>query len=125
MVPEQPSYDALLAGAGSGGVVFKGKEAMEGLGAFEGERKVGKDRKRKLLEWDRMLKDFRYGDALDSVLRKVRLRSVAKSCESEALTHAKFLSKGHHPGDDVCPSYGAHPPGWTPDRPRESTRPLP
>ena len=42
---------------------------MEGLGTFAGERKFGKDRKRKLLEWDRMLKDFRYGDALDSVLR--------------------------------------------------------
>lgn len=69
----QPSYDALLAGAGSGGVVHKGKEAMEGMKAFEGERKVGRDRKKKLMEWDRLLKDFRYGDALDSVMRKVSL----------------------------------------------------
>ncbi|SCZ92462.1 BZ3500_MvSof-1268-A1-R1_Chr5-2g07880 [Microbotryum saponariae] len=66
-----PSYDALLAGAAAGGVVYEGKEAMEGMGAFEGEQKMGKDRKKKLMEWDRMLKDFRYGDALDSVLRKV------------------------------------------------------
>lgn len=69
---ELPSYDALLAGAGSGGVVYEGKEAMEGMGAFAGEKKVGKEKKKKLMEWDRMLKDFRYGDALDSVLRKVR-----------------------------------------------------
>jgi U3 small nucleolar RNA-associated protein 15 len=69
-----PSYDALLAGAGSGGITFVGKEAMEGLGGrtFAGEKKVGRDRKKKLQEWDRLLKDFRYGDALDSVLRKVR-----------------------------------------------------
>ena len=66
-----PSYDALLAGAGSGGVVHKGKEAMEGMKAFEGEQKVGRERKKKLQEWDRLLKDFRYGDALDSVMRKV------------------------------------------------------
>ncbi|KDE08664.1 hypothetical protein MVLG_01123 [Microbotryum lychnidis-dioicae p1A1 Lamole] len=65
-----PSYDALLAGAAAGGVVYEGKEAMEGMGAFEGEQKMGKDRKKKLMEWDRMLKNFRYGDALDSVLRK-------------------------------------------------------
>ncbi|KAM0749819.1 WD40 repeat-like protein [Meredithblackwellia eburnea MCA 4105] len=71
----QPSYDALLAGAGAGGVGYKGKEAMEGLAALslsqqQGEKRVGRERKKKLLEWDRMLKDFRYGDALDSVLRK-------------------------------------------------------
>ena len=51
--------------------MYEGKQAMEGLAAFEGERKVGKERRKKLMEWDRMLKDFRYGDALDSVLRKV------------------------------------------------------
>lgn len=45
---------------------------MEGLKSFDGEQKVGKARRKKLMEWDRMLKDFRYGDALDSVLRKVR-----------------------------------------------------
>ncbi|ORY90894.1 WD40-repeat-containing domain protein [Leucosporidium creatinivorum] len=65
-----PSYDALLAGAGSGGIVHQGKEAMEGMKAFEGEHKVGRERKKKLMEWDRLLKDFRYSDALDSVLRK-------------------------------------------------------
>ncbi|GAA5877675.1 hypothetical protein JCM1840_004981 [Sporobolomyces johnsonii] len=65
-----PSYDAILAGAGHGGIVYKGKQAMEGMKAFEGEIKVGKERRRKLTEWDRMLKNFRYGDALDSVLRK-------------------------------------------------------
>ncbi|SCV72504.1 BQ2448_4041 [Microbotryum intermedium] len=65
-----PSYDALLAGAAAGGVVYEGKEAMEGMQAFEGEQKMGRDKKKKLMEWDRMLKDFRYGDALDSVLRK-------------------------------------------------------
>ncbi|GAA5951430.1 hypothetical protein JCM21900_004407 [Sporobolomyces salmonicolor] len=65
-----PSYDAILAGAGHGGIVYKGKQAMEGMKAFEGEVKVGKERRRKLTEWDRMLKNFRYGDALDSVLRK-------------------------------------------------------
>ena len=45
---------------------------MEGLkGSYlEGETKVSKERKRKLTEWDKMLKNFRYGDALDSVLRK-------------------------------------------------------
>lgn len=44
---------------------------MEGLSrTYDGEQKVGKERRKKLLEWDRMLKDFRYGDALDSVLRK-------------------------------------------------------
>lgn len=69
---EAPTYDALLAGKGGGGVVYSGKEAMEGLVAFQGEKKVGKERKKKLMEWDRMLKDFRYGDALDSVLRVVR-----------------------------------------------------
>ncbi|GAA6059631.1 hypothetical protein JCM10212_004134 [Sporobolomyces blumeae] len=65
-----PSYDALLAGAGSGGNVYKGASAMEGLRSIEGEIKVTKERKRKLTEWDKMLKNFRYGDALDSVLRK-------------------------------------------------------
>lgn len=72
--PIQPSYDAILAGAGGGGVAFEGKEAMEGLSGgrtFAGETKVSKDKKKKLQEWDRLLKDFRYGDALDSVLRKV------------------------------------------------------
>ncbi|KAM0792958.1 hypothetical protein ACM66B_002716 [Microbotryomycetes sp. NB124-2] len=66
-----PSFDALLAGAGHGGNVFSGKEAKQGLqAAYEGEVKVGRERKRKLQEWDRLLKDFRYGDALDSVMRK-------------------------------------------------------
>ena len=47
---------------------------MEGLSnTFEGEQKVGREKKKKLMEWDRMLKEFRYGDALDSVLRKVSL----------------------------------------------------
>ncbi|GAA6047740.1 hypothetical protein JCM3770_001754 [Rhodotorula araucariae] len=65
-----PSYDAILAGMGHGGVVYSGKQAGEGLKAtFEGEVKVTKERRRKLTEWDRMLKNFRYGDALDSVLR--------------------------------------------------------
>ncbi|GAA6035084.1 hypothetical protein JCM8097_002176 [Rhodosporidiobolus ruineniae] len=65
-----PSYEAVLAGMGQGGVVYKGKEAMEGLKAtFEGEVKVGRERRRKLAEWDKMLKNFRYGDALDSVMR--------------------------------------------------------
>lgn len=55
---------------------------MEGLttagggAGYEGERKVGRERKRKLLEWDRLLKDFRYSDALDAVLRKVISSSV-------------------------------------------------
>lgn len=71
-VPEPLSYDAILAGAGRGGVVFEGKEAMEGLpSASGGEKKLGRERKKKLMVWDRMLKDFRYGDALDSVMRKV------------------------------------------------------
>ncbi|GAA6012529.1 hypothetical protein JCM10207_009032 [Rhodosporidiobolus poonsookiae] len=65
-----PSYDQILAGMGQGGLVYKGKEAMEGLKAtFEGEVKVSRERKRKLQEWDKMLKNFRYGDALDSVMR--------------------------------------------------------
>ncbi|GAA5831099.1 hypothetical protein JCM11251_005142 [Rhodosporidiobolus azoricus] len=65
-----PSYDAILAGMGQGGMVYKGAEAREGLKAtFEGEVKVGRERKRKLAEWDKMLKNFRYGDALDSVMR--------------------------------------------------------
>ncbi|BGP19053.1 hypothetical protein JCM10213_009237 [Rhodosporidiobolus nylandii] len=65
-----PSFDAILAGMGHGGVVYKGKEAMEGLKAtYEGEVKVGRERKRRLAEWDKMLKNFRYGDALDSVMR--------------------------------------------------------
>lgn len=58
-----------------GGIVHDGKLAQEGLKAYEGEIKLGnnKDRKRKLAEWDKMLKDFRYGDAMDSVLRRVSL----------------------------------------------------
>ncbi|KPV76923.1 uncharacterized protein RHOBADRAFT_12153 [Rhodotorula graminis WP1] len=65
-----PSFDAMLAGMGQGGVVYSGKQAGEGLKAtFEGEVKVSKERRRKLTEWDRMLKSFRYGDALDSVMR--------------------------------------------------------
>jgi len=65
-----PSFDAMLAGMGHGGVVYSGKQAGEGLKAtFEGEVKVSKERRRKLTEWDRMLKSFRYGDALDSVMR--------------------------------------------------------
>ena len=64
-----PSYDALLAGAGSGGQVYKSMEGLKGS-YLEGETKVSKERKRKLTEWDKMLKNFRYGDALDSVLRK-------------------------------------------------------
>lgn len=43
---------------------------MEGLKSIEGEIKVAKERRRKLTEWDKMLKNFRYGDALDSVMRK-------------------------------------------------------
>lgn len=70
--PALPSYEALLAGASSGGQAFDGKDAMEGLArTFEGEQKGDKLRRKKMMEWDRMLKDFRYGDALDSVLRKV------------------------------------------------------
>ncbi|BGO97179.1 U3 small nucleolar RNA-associated protein 15 [Rhodotorula toruloides] len=66
-----PSYDAILAGMGHGGVVYSGKQAGEGLRAtFEGETKVTKERRKKLSEWDRMLKNFRYGDALDSVMRR-------------------------------------------------------
>ncbi|GAA5841471.1 hypothetical protein JCM9279_000664 [Rhodotorula babjevae] len=65
-----PSFDAMLAGMGHGGVVYSGKQAGEGLKAtFEGEVKVSRERRRKLTEWDRMLKSFRYGDALDSVMR--------------------------------------------------------
>ncbi|GAA5970857.1 hypothetical protein JCM8115_007020 [Rhodotorula mucilaginosa] len=66
-----PTYDAMLAGMGFGGVAYSGKQAGEGLKAtFEGETKVTKERRKKLSDWDRMLKNFRYGDALDSVLRK-------------------------------------------------------
>ncbi|GAA5857356.1 hypothetical protein JCM8547_002237 [Rhodosporidiobolus lusitaniae] len=65
-----PSFDAILAGMGQGGIVYSGKEAKEGLKAtYEGEVKVARERKRKLAEWDKMLKNFRYGDALDSVVR--------------------------------------------------------
>ncbi|GAA5984109.1 hypothetical protein JCM11641_000316 [Rhodosporidiobolus odoratus] len=65
-----PSYDATLAAMGQSGMVFKGAQAKEGLKAtFEGEVKVGRERKRKLAEWDKMLKNFRYGDALNSVMR--------------------------------------------------------
>lgn len=61
----------MLAGMGFGGVAYSGKQAGEGLKAtFEGETKVTKERRKKLSDWDRMLKNFRYGDALDSVLRK-------------------------------------------------------
>lgn len=68
--PEQPSYEALLAGAGHGGLAHHGAAAAEGLKAsFEGEQVALRDRKRRLNEWDRLLKDFRYGDALDSVLK--------------------------------------------------------
>ncbi|GAA6009957.1 hypothetical protein JCM11491_000880 [Sporobolomyces phaffii] len=63
-----PSYDAILAGAGAGGNVYTGQAAMEGLKSIEGEIKVAKDRRRKLTQWDKLLKNFRYGDALDSVL---------------------------------------------------------
>ncbi|GJN87988.1 hypothetical protein Rhopal_000943-T1 [Rhodotorula paludigena] len=66
-----PSFDAMLAGMGHGGIVYSGKQAGEGLKAtYEGEVKVTKERRRKLTEWDRMLKNFRYGDALDSALRQ-------------------------------------------------------
>lgn len=66
-----PTYDAMLAGMGLGGVAYSGKQAGEGLKAtFEGETKVTKERRKKLSDWDRMLKNFRYGDALDSVLRQ-------------------------------------------------------
>jgi U3 small nucleolar RNA-associated protein 15 len=58
---------------GQSGNVYSGREAKEGLQAtYEGEVKVGRERKRKLAEWDKMLKNFRYGDALDSVMRSVR-----------------------------------------------------
>lgn len=51
--------------------MYSGKQAGEGLKAtFEGETKVTKERRKKLSEWDRMLKNFRYGDALDSVMRR-------------------------------------------------------
>lgn len=92
-----PSYDAMLAGAGSAGVTFTGAEAMEGLKGAEaasapsGELKVGRERKRKLQEWDRMLKDFRYGDALDSVMRKVGPRKMLCREAMNQLTNARPL----------------------------------
>lgn len=68
--PVEPSYEALLAGAGAGGLAHHGAAAQEGLKAsFEGEQVALRDRKRRLNEWDRLLKDFRYGDALDAVLK--------------------------------------------------------
>lgn len=68
--PDAPSYEALLAGLGAGGVAHHGAAAQEGLSAsFEGEQVALRDRKRRLTEWDRLLKDFRYADALDAVLK--------------------------------------------------------
>lgn len=111
-----PSYDALLAGAGSGGVTFTGAEAMEGLKGAEaaanaasgtGEQKIGRERKRKLQEWDRMLKDFRYGDALDSVMRKVW---PDRSSTAFPMLIAVRAHAGRHTLNDLCPARRAHPP---------------
>lgn len=74
--------------------MHKGKEAMEGMKAFEGEHKVGRERKKKLMEWDRLLKDFRYGDALDSVLRKV---SVINNPALPSLADTPFATRTSPP----------------------------
>lgn len=77
LISQSTAYDSLLAGAGSGGIAHDGKAAQEGLKSFEGEQKLGREKRKKLMEWDKMLKDFRYGDAMDSVLRRVSKFSLS------------------------------------------------
>ncbi|GAA5963769.1 hypothetical protein JCM3765_006845 [Sporobolomyces pararoseus] len=96
-----PSYDAILAGAGSGGNVYTGSSAMEGLKSVSnGEIKVSKERKRKLTEWDKMLKNFRYGDALDSVMRK-DVTPATSFALMEELIHRDGLSIALANRDDI------------------------
>ncbi|GAA5982644.1 hypothetical protein JCM5350_002134 [Sporobolomyces pararoseus] len=96
-----PSYDAILAGAGAGGNVYTGSSAMEGLKSVSnGEIKVSKERKRKLTEWDKMLKNFRYGDALDSVMRK-DVTPATSFALMEELIHRDGLSIALANRDDI------------------------
>ncbi|GAA5901891.1 U3 small nucleolar RNA-associated protein 15 [Sporobolomyces salmoneus] len=96
-----PSYDALLAGAGSGGNVYTGASAMEGLKSIEGEIKVSKERRRKLTEWDKMLKNFRYGDALDSVVMRKDVTPATTFALMEELIHRDGLGIALANRDDI------------------------
>lgn len=69
------SFETFLGGAvpaiGEGRFRDKGKAKAKPVGDVD-EFKVESRRKKKLREYDRLLKNFKYSAALDSVLRKVR-----------------------------------------------------
>jgi len=86
---QQGTYEffatGILGNIGEGNVKPKQKTKPVGV---PGEMKVVSQRKKKLKEYDRHLKAFKYGAALDSVLRKVRvlLRLTWPACWKSSRT---------------------------------------
>jgi U3 small nucleolar RNA-associated protein 15 len=75
------TYESFLAGQSRTGI-FSGAEAKEPLVGAQTELEVripGK-RAKKLREWDKLLKNFRHGDTLDSVMQPVRGVAVEGDC---------------------------------------------
>jgi U3 small nucleolar RNA-associated protein 15 len=69
------TYESFLAGQSQTGI-YSGAEAKQpvvGSTQDELEVRVSSKRQKKFREWDKLLKNFRHGDALDSVMQPVRL----------------------------------------------------
>lgn len=74
------AYESFLGSLGSiGQGHVKSKQKSKPVGDVD-EFRVESKRKKRLKEYDRLLKSFNYSDALDSVLRKVRLGVHTPDC---------------------------------------------
>lgn len=74
------SFLGSLPSIGQGRV--KSKQKSKPVGDVD-ELRVESKRKKRLKEYDRLLKGFKYSDALDSVLRKVRTTiHLVQSCDA-------------------------------------------
>ncbi|KAH8118572.1 WD40 repeat-like protein [Phellopilus nigrolimitatus] len=91
--------DSTLPSIGQGRFREKGKAKAKPVGDFD-EFKVEARRKRKLREYDRLLKNFKYSAALDSVLRKQVPPTTAFSLIQE-LVHRDGLRTALAGRDDV------------------------
>jgi U3 small nucleolar RNA-associated protein 15 len=86
------SFLGMLPNIGQGHVKPKGKSKP--IGDMD-EFRIEARRKKKLREYDKLLKSFKYSAALDSILRKVRTRPSLYRSRSSHLVSSRPRSKSH------------------------------
>ena len=109
------SFLGAFPSIGQGHVKQKGKSKP--IGDVD-EFRIEARRKKKLREYDKLLKSFKYSAVLDSILRKVRTRTPVSSWSR--LISRSFTASSTD--DEVCSYPGIGPPGRTAVRVGRSRR---